>query len=142
ETHKRLPGPGSDSLVGGWTIDVLPFLDQKNLWDRITPGSSILTAPDFLLRQPRILCCPIRRASDEPTATMMDQSDYVFVPHDKRQSYNVFDAPLEVKVPWASGPEMAYDDVIRQTGPHNRGFFYASGFQNGVSFIVNGQHVQ
>jgi type II secretory pathway pseudopilin PulG len=139
ETQKRLPDPGNSGVVGGWTIEVLPFLDQKNLRDRVTPGEPILAAPDFLLRQPRILTCPIRAAADPPDATAMDHAHYILVPVAGRKSYNVFDAPLDVAVPWASGPEMAYADVVRQIGPHNRGFFFARGFQNGVDFMPNSQ---
>ena len=139
ETQKRLPAPGNSGVVGGWTIEVLPFLDQKNLRDRVTPGGPISAAPDFLLRQPRILTCPIRAAADPPDATAMDHAHYILVPVAGRQSYNVFDAPLDVQVPWASGPEMAYADVVRQIGPHNRGFFVARGFQNGVNFMPNSQ---
>jgi type II secretory pathway pseudopilin PulG len=139
ETQKRLPAPGDSGVVGGWTIEVLPFLDQKNLRDRVTPGQPISAAPDFLLRQPRILTCPIRAAADPPGATAMDPAHYILVPAGRRQSYIVIDAPLDVQVPWASGPEMAYADVLRRTGPHNRGFFFASGFQEGVNFMPNGQ---
>ena len=139
ETQKRLPAPGNSGAVGGWTIEVLPFLDQKNLRDRVTPGGPISAAPDFLLRQPRILTCPIRAAADPPDATAMDHAHYILVPVAGRKSYNVFDAPLDVAVPWASGPEMAYADVVRQIGPHNRGFFFARGFQNGVDFMPNSQ---
>jgi type II secretory pathway pseudopilin PulG len=140
EAHNRLPGPGANGVVGGWTIDVLPFLDQRTLQDRSVPGTPISTPPDFLLRQPRILCCPSRRPGDVPTASAMEPSSYIFVPDDRRKKlFRVIDAPLEVSVPWASGPEMTYGDVVRQTGPHLRGFFYASGFQNGVGFIVNGR---
>ena len=139
ETQKRLPDPGNSGVVGGWTIEVLPFLDQKNLRDRVTPGEPILAAPDFLLRQPRILTCPIRAAADPPDAAAMDRAHYVLVPVAGRRSYDVFDAPLDVKVSWASGPEMAYADVVRQIGPHNRGFFFARGFQNGVDFMPNSQ---
>jgi type II secretory pathway pseudopilin PulG len=139
ETQKRLPAPGNSGVVGGWTIEVLPFLDQKNLRDRVTPGGPISAAPEILLRQPRILTCPIRAAADPPDATAMDHAHYILVPLAGRQSYNVFDAPLDVQVPWASGPEMAYADVVRQIGPHNRGFFFARGFQNGVNFMPNSQ---
>jgi len=139
ETQKRLPAPGNSGVVGGWTIEVLPFLDQKNLRDRVTPGGPIWAAPDFLLRQPRALTCPIRAAADPPDATAMDHAHYILVPVAGRKSYNVFDAPLDVAVPWASGPEMAYADVVRQIGPHNRGFFFARGFQNGVNFMPNSQ---
>jgi type II secretory pathway pseudopilin PulG len=40
ETQKRLPAPGNSGVVGGWTIEVLPFLDQKNLRDRVTLGGA------------------------------------------------------------------------------------------------------
>jgi type II secretory pathway pseudopilin PulG len=139
ETRKLLPAPGSSGVVGGWTIDVLPFIDQKNLRDSITPGGPISGAPDFLLRQPRIFTCPIHAAADPPDATAMDHAHYILVPVGGRQSYDVFDAPLDVKVPWASGPEMAYTDVVRQIGPHNQGFFFARGFQNGVNFLPSSE---
>jgi hypothetical protein len=139
ETQKRLPAPGSSDVVGGWAIDVLPFLDQKNLWDRITPETPISAAPEFLLRLPRILTCPVRAAADPPGPAAMDHAHYILVPVAGRQSYNVFDAPLDVKVPWASGPEMAFTDVVRQIGPHSRGFFFARGFQDGVNFMPGRQ---
>jgi len=134
-TYKRYPKSGSKELVGGWTIDLLPFLEQKNLWDQTTPGTSTLTAPDFLLRQPAIFTCPVRSGSNDVSEGMMDQSSYVYVPIG-----NVFDAPLEVKYPWASGLEMNEEDVIRQTGPHQRGFFYyAGGPQSVVLFMLDGE---
>src|SRR5262249_1759031 len=130
------------ALVGGWSVDVLPFLDLKNLRERITPGSPILSAPGFLLTRPRNMSCPVRGATGEPTPnTHIEISHYVLVPSDKRKTYSVFEAPIEFNAPWASGPEMSYNDVIRQTGPHQRGFFYASGFQHGVGFILDGQSI-
>ena len=48
----------------------------------------------------------------------MDPADYVLVPSRGRRTYLVFDAPLEVNVPWASGPEMTRANIVRQTGPH------------------------
>lgn len=134
ELQKRLPEPGRNNVIGGWTVEVLPFLDQKNLRDRITPGGSIPTSPEFLLRQPRIMTCPVRVVVDPPNPGAMDHAHYILVPVTGRRSYNVFDAPLDVKLPWASGPEMTYDDVVSRMGPHNGGFFYARGFQEGVNF--------
>lgn len=139
ETQKRLPAPGNNAVVGGWTIDVLPFLDQKNLRDRITPGGPISTAPDFLLRQPRILTCPARAAVDAPSGATMDLAHYILAPVSGRQGFNVIDSPLDVKVPWASGPEMSFRDVVRQIGPHNRGFFVARGLFDGVNFVPTSQ---
>ena len=137
ETQKRIPGPSSPGVIGGWTIDVLPFLEQQNVRDSIKPGNSIQTAPAILFRPPSIFRCPNRSVFDAPTPLTMDPSHYVFVPMDvqRKNSFSFYDAPLELKQPWASGPEInSYTDVIRQTGPHNRGFFYASGFSQGVGF--------
>ncbi|WP_390568106.1 DUF1559 family PulG-like putative transporter [Zavarzinella formosa] len=135
ETNKRLPARVSEGLVGGWTIEILPFIDQKNLMDRVTPGIPVRSAPDFLLKQPRVFRCPVRATIDGPVAGQMDLSGYVLAPLDRRDSYSVLDSPLGVKFPWASGGEMKFDDVIRQAGPHDGGFFSASGFQNGVNFV-------
>ncbi len=142
KAYKRLPGPGTNGMVGGWTIDVLPFLEQKNLWDRVTPGNPISTAPDILLRRPGVLSCPTRSASDESIENVMDLSHYVLMPASNGETFNVFDAPLDVKVPWASGLEMSYDDVVSRTGPHHEGFYFARGFQNGIEFIIHGEFVR
>lgn len=135
EAQKRLPAPGNSGVVGGWTTDVLPYLDQKNLRDRVTPGGPISAAPDFLLRQPRIFTCPVSAAGDPPGAAGMDHAHYLLVPVAGGQTYNVIDAPLDVRVPWASGPQMAFADVVRRVGPHNRGFLCARGLQEGVNFV-------
>lgn len=139
ESNKPLPAPGANGLVGGWTIEILPFLEQKNMLDRIRVDSPIAAAPDFLLRQPRIFRCPIRSASDQPAAGTMEPSSYVFTPGNGRKTFDVLDAPLDISIPWACGPEMTFDDVVRRIGPHNRGFYCASGFQEGVSFVPSSQ---
>jgi type II secretory pathway pseudopilin PulG len=139
ESNKRLPGPGANGLVGGWTIEILPFLEQKNMQDRIRVGSPIATAPDFLLRQPRIFRCPSRSTGDESAAGTMEPSSYIFVPGKGRKTFSVLDAPLDANIPWASGPEMTFNGVIQRIGPHNRGFFCANGFQEGVRFVANRQ---
>src|SRR5262249_19243679 len=97
ETQKRLPAPGNSGVVGGWLIEGLPFLDQKTLRDRVPRGEPISAAPDFPLRQPRILTCPVRPAAAPPHATAMDHAHYILVPVAGRRSYDVFDAPLDVK---------------------------------------------
>lgn len=142
ETHKRLPGPAPKGMVGGWAIEILPFLEQKNLADQIAPGTPILAAPDYLLRLPLIFRCPMRGVNSEPSSTTMDAANYIFVPNDRRKSYHVFDAPASVTFPWAGGPEMTYSAIAGQVGPHNRGLFFASGFQGGVGYLLDGQVVR
>ncbi len=60
---------------------------------------------------------------------------YVLVASDRRDTFSLFDAPLELAIPWASGPEMAPRTVTPLIGPHRGGFFYSRGFQQGVDFI-------
>jgi type II secretory pathway pseudopilin PulG len=135
--YKRIPGPGVSDAIGGWTIEVLPFLEQNNLADRVISGKPIATAPDFLLRQPRIFRCPVRSGNESLSAGEIEPSSYVLVPIRGRRSYAVYDAPIGVSIPWASGPEMSHNDVTRQFGPHNRGFFMVSNGAS-VNFVAGG----
>jgi type II secretory pathway pseudopilin PulG len=141
EVHKRIPGPGSPGFVGGWSIDLLPFLEQKNLHDRATLGAPIPQAPQILLRQPGILRCPTRSILEESNSETMDVAHYVLVPTPGRKSCLVFDAPIELKSPWASGPEANYHDLIALRGPHHCGFYYAA-LSQGVAFILDGQRIR
>ena len=47
--HKRLPKPSAPNIFGGWTVAILPFIEQKTLGDTIVPGSRIDTASWWLL---------------------------------------------------------------------------------------------
>ena len=51
------------------------------------------------------------------------------------------DAPVGLRVPWPTGPEVATTDVGRSGGPHRGGYFSAAGFQQGVRYAINGQFV-
>ena len=134
EAHKGLPAPNPVEHVGGWTIEILPFLEQGNLKQSVPAGITIGEAPDFLLQSPQIFRCPVRDAMEDRSSRGMQPGHYVFVPQSRRDSFRLYDAPLEVSVPWAAGPEMAPRTVTRLTGPHRGGFFSAKGFQQGVDF--------
>jgi hypothetical protein len=144
ETNRRLPNPAPAGQVGGWTIDILPYLEQQTLHAQITPGTALTSAPDFLLRQPRVMTCPVRGGTSWLSGSTMDSSSYVLVPRRRRQppAFELFDAPLEASAPWASGPEMTRTDVLRQTGPHHRGFHHARGLSGGVNLVAAGQGVE
>ena len=139
ESNRRLPDPGTTGLVGGWTVEILPFLEQRNMSDRVKLQSPVTSAPDFLLKQPRVFRCPVGHAGSETAAGSMELSSYVLAPGPGRKTFSVLDAPLDVSIPWACGPEMAFGDIVRKIGPHNRGFYCASGFQEGVNFVTTRQ---
>ena len=138
--HKRLPKPSAPNLFGGWTVEILPFIEQKNLGDTIVPGSRIDAATEGLLRQPRIMRCPSRELLDNIADGKMYPSHYVLVPRG-RENYSIFDAPTKLNVAWASGPQIRFNEIRRESGPHHGGFFYVGGFQGGVQFMLNGEVV-
>jgi prepilin-type N-terminal cleavage/methylation domain-containing protein len=142
EAYKRIPDPGRPGFVGGWTIEILPFLEKKNLQQSIQPGTTISDAGESLLRPPRIFRCPTRSALDNIPHNTMFPAHYVLVPTRGRKGFLLFDSPIKLNKPWASGPEMNYGTVRHWVGPHHDGFFYAAGFQQGVDFMLNDEHVR
>ncbi|MBN9517717.1 DUF1559 domain-containing protein [bacterium] len=134
ETFKRLPPPGSPASVGGWSFEVLPFVEQKPLRDAVGLGTPTATAPAALARPPAVFRCP-RRESQDGTAAGMSPAHYVLVPVSRRDSFTLYDAPLDLRAPWASGPELTQQELFQSSGPHRGGFHRASGFQQGVTFV-------
>lgn len=140
DIHKRLPRPSAPNVFGGWAVEVLPFIEQKSLGDTIVPGSRIDTASEVLLRQPRIMRCPSREILDNIADGKMYPSHYVLA-SGRRGSFSIGDAPVKLNIPWASGAQLNFNEIQRETGPHHGGFFYSGGFQEGVQFILNGADV-
>lgn len=134
EARRELPRPAPPGEVGGWAIDILPFIDQQNLRDSIPQGLKIANAHSTLLRPPRFLVCPVRDTRDSTPAGAMAPSHFVLVAGRGRKSYTLYDAPLALEVPWASSPEMTPEELRKEIGPHHQGFHLASGFQMGVAF--------
>ena len=142
EARKELPAQHVPGVVGGWTIEVQPFLEETHLEERVTYGTAIADAPDFLLLPPPIFRCPIRKALDDVQDSTVYPGHYVLVASGRRETYNLYDSPLEISIPWASGPEMASSPVSRLVGPHHEGYFRASGFQQGVDFVSNNKRTR
>ena len=142
EIHKKLPGRSQSGMVSGWSIEVLPFLEQKTLKESIPSDLALEAAPDLLLRQPRIMRCPKREDLDVIAEGKMYPTHYVMVPTERRQNYLISDAPITLKAPWANGPELRRQEWQNAIGPHQKGLFYASGFSQGVGTMLNGQVAQ
>jgi prepilin-type N-terminal cleavage/methylation domain-containing protein len=142
EVHKQLPPPFRPGKVGGWTVEILPFLEQGNLKDVVSQDLALRDVPPILHTPPVVFRCPRRTTLDALAETSMWPSHYVLVPTTRRESFLLYDAPVHVNVPWLTGPEMRYQDIVTDTGPHHGGFFFASGFQQGVSFMLNGREIR
>jgi type II secretory pathway pseudopilin PulG len=142
EAHKQLPTPTPPGLIGGWMVEILPFIEQQNLKQAIPIGLPVTNAPETLFRPPSIYRCPRRTTLDGASMNSMWPGHYVLVPASGRESFLLFDAPVNLRVPWVSGSEMSYDIVVGSKGPHSDGFYFARGFQQGVGFIRNGHEVR
>lgn len=142
EIHKKLPPRSLPGKFGGWSIEVLPFIEEKNLGESVEIGSALEKASEPQLRQPRIMRCPNRDTAENIAAGQMSPAHYVLVPNANRQTYMIFESPITVKVPWGNGPEMFRRDFEHAIGPHRRGLFFSHGFQQGVGMLLDGQSVQ
>lgn len=134
QANKKLPAANPPEVIGGWTIKILPFIEQADLEESIRYGMPVAEAPDHLLRAPVVFRCPARGARDDHPEGAMQPGHYVLVASGGRGTYTLYDAPLEVAIPWAAGPELAPHTVTQQVGPHDGGYFSAAGFQQGVDF--------
>lgn len=142
EVHKKLPPPFRPGRIGGWTVEVLPFLEQGNLKNTISQSLALNNLPQSLHMPPPIFRCPRRTSLDDSPETSIWPSHYVFIPLAKRESFVLYDAPVSLNVPWLTGPEIPYQNILKEKGPHHEGFFFASGFQQGVSFMFNGEQMR
>lgn len=142
EAHKRMPAPAPPGQVGGWMVEILPFMEQAKLKDSIPDGLPITNAPSQLLQLPRLYRCPRRTTLDGGSLQSIEVAHYVLVPVSGRESFYLFDAPINLYAAWLSSPELPYDNVIAAEGPHHGGFHFASGFQQGVDFMLDGRKVR
>ena len=140
EVHKSLPPPIQPGKVGGWMIALLPFIEQQNLGDTIVTGSPIASAPASLFKPPPIFRCPRRIVLDNNFSGAVESAHYVFVPVSRRDFVVPFvscTSRLGGGLAWRT--RMIYGNVVKAKGPHHDGMFFARGFQQGISLMLNGE---
>jgi type II secretory pathway pseudopilin PulG len=137
ETQKQFPAPAPAGRIGGWMVALLPFLEQQGLEQTLSVGSPVATAPEIFFRPPVIYRCPRRTVLDAASTDSMWNGHYVLV-----RTSGLLDAPVNARIPWVSGLEMPYREVVGSQGPHADGFYFANGTQQGVVFLRNGRVVR
>lgn len=143
ETHKKLPRLGRPGKMGGWIVDILPFLEQQNLHSTIAVGSDVASAQESLRIPPPIFRCPRSMALDSTPPDKMSRGHYTLATLSNRKYFaGIYDSPRDLNVDWVTGPEIDYHVVLKKKGPHHGGFYFSSGSQQGVSFILNGEVVR
>ena len=138
ETHKRLPAAAAAGTIGGWSFELLPYLEAGGAYDEFLVGTPIASAPESLFRQPAVMRCPFRVVTSDPAEVSC--SHFVFVPLSRRESWYLFDAPVDFERPWLSSPELKYARVTESLGPHHGGFHYASS-GGGVNLMIRGERI-
>lgn len=128
EAQKRLPPPNSPDMVGGWSIEILPYLGYPNLEENVpSTATSIAGAPTILRNPPSIFVCPVHSALDGTQQEVVRSAHYALRASPSRESFSLFDTPLEVSIPWAAGPELDDGTLRQQTGPHQGRYFRVFG---------------
>ncbi len=130
EANKKLPPRPVQGEVGGWMIEILPFLEQQNLKNKVSMGMRISDAAEFH-QPPPLYICPVRQGMQE-VSQGMGQAHYVIVTDGFRKYASVYDAPVNLRLPWASSPELDASEMRGATGPHHRGFYYIHTDSHGV----------
>lgn len=128
-THKKsaIPGRKTPGVVGGWAIDLLPFLEQSNLANLSLIGSDPNTCPTELKSLPRIMRCPSQRRRDD--GDMVDNANYaIYMPRRL-----ILDVPNGFAHPWLASPRVERKDLLVIPGPHSGGYFDHHG-----NFLLDG----
>ena len=126
DLNKHIPLPAEDEKVGGWMVELLPFLEQQARRDTISTGDALDTLPASIVDAPSIYRCPQQSLLREPVEHANSLAHYVLKvkPKDIRRSAVVFDAPLKLDVPWVTSPETTADSFVELDGPHRGGYHY------------------
>ena len=138
EAYKRLPDPAPPNSAGGWSIAIMPFMEQGALAERPEENPSLdpgAMSPHARHR-PAILTCPSADDVESPIPTV-PIAHYVLVATANRDSWILGDAPRDSRVPWIVSPEMPPGYERRHKGPHTGGFNIAD-TTGSVRFVIDG----
>ncbi len=128
ELKHRFPDPAPKGSAGGWSIELLPFLEETNLHDRLmaNPSLSPGRGSPLLGQRPAVFSCP-SGYEDDSEVEGIPAAQYTFVPPVNRARLGrtfhcqVGDLPTDSRLPWAVGPEVASLDNSAN-GPHSGEF--------------------
>lgn len=130
ETTKKLPPKPIPGEFGGWMVEILPLIEQGNLKNEITIGRRISESTEFN-QPPPLYICPVQRGMQEIPEGMWP-AHYIVATDGMRKYASVYDAPLNLRLPWGSSPETDSMRIGASTGPHHGGFFFIQSQLHGV----------
>ena len=62
--RKKLPDPAPPDAAGGWAVAILPFLDEKTLWEQLANNPSVQSVVPVSSRRPLVMTCPVAWEGD------------------------------------------------------------------------------
>lgn len=123
--RKRFPPPTKPDHVGGWAIAILPFLEEKTLWEQISNEPETNNVKALVARRPFIYSCPNGWEGDSSMPSV-PASHYGITFFRKRENYKFNDVPLDCRIPWPESPEDVATPPGR--GPHDGGYYQKSNY--------------
>jgi prepilin-type N-terminal cleavage/methylation domain-containing protein len=133
--HDNLPAPAAPGSAGGWTIGILPFMEQRALAEEIerNPSPAPGAFSPLARWRPSVFTCPSVDA-EQSQIPGIPVAHYVLDTDSSRTSWRIADAPPGLGLPWVVGPEVAsgYEHSLR--GPH-RGGYNVADFDRRVRFV-------
>jgi type II secretory pathway pseudopilin PulG len=117
--YHQVPKLAPPNSVGGWMIEILPFLEGKALAESLTANPSLDpgTMSPLTHQRPAIFTCP-SAMDGESTIPKVPVAQYI-----RTLPPRVFvaDAPFGCNDPWIISPEMP-PTYLQSPGPHNGGY--------------------
>jgi prepilin-type N-terminal cleavage/methylation domain-containing protein/prepilin-type processing-associated H-X9-DG protein len=107
QAHRRLPDPPPPNRAGGWSVAILPFVEQRAWADELRQQPSLEPGKisSFTLRRPAIMTCP--SAYDGPSnLPPVPVAHYALLVGYKRDSWHGGEVDREFRSPWVIGPEV------------------------------------
>jgi type II secretory pathway pseudopilin PulG len=127
---KKFPEPAPPNSVGGWAIQILPFLEEQVLADQLAgePSIDIPSIAQQISHRPLVMSCPYGFEGDSSVAGV-PASHYA---RNIRWS-SVGDVPVTSHIPWVQSLELDLSSLPRDEGPHDGGYYIAQYNENSLS---------
>jgi hypothetical protein len=124
-TKKKIPNRPQPNTVGGWAIDLLPFLEERVLADRLGGNSSISdpTIAEQVRHRPAIMTCPYGWEGDSDIVSV-PSGHYATSMSSNREIWLLTDVSIESRIAWVASPEISARRAGH--GPHSGGYFVAN----------------